>query len=62
MKSQKDDSNSDSEDEVNHYPDFLIEENDRLNELLDNHGDVLRKTNQEKMEYKSLLGEAKERR
>jgi hypothetical protein len=29
--------------------------------LLDNHDDVLRKTNKEKMEYRSLLGEAKEK-
>jgi hypothetical protein len=38
----------------------LIAENARLNDLLDNHDDVLRKTNKEKREYGSLLGEAKE--
>jgi predicted nucleic acid-binding Zn-ribbon protein len=29
--------------------------------LLDNHDDVLRKTNKEKREYRSFLGEAKEK-
>jgi hypothetical protein len=38
----------------------LIAENARLNDLLDNHDDVLRKTNKEKREYRSLLGEAKD--
>jgi hypothetical protein len=32
-----------------------------LNELLDNYDDVLRKTNKEKREYRSFLGEAKEK-
>jgi hypothetical protein len=31
------------------------------NDLLDNRDDVLRKTNKEKREYRSLLGEAKEK-
>jgi hypothetical protein len=39
----------------------LIAKNARLNDLLDNHDDVLRKTNKEKREYRSLLGEAKEK-
>jgi hypothetical protein len=39
----------------------LIAENARLNDLLDNHDDVLRKTNKEKREYRSLFGEAKEK-
>jgi peptidoglycan hydrolase CwlO-like protein len=39
----------------------LIAENARLNDLLDNRDDVLRKTNKEKMGYRSLLGEAKEK-
>jgi hypothetical protein len=39
----------------------LIAENARLNHLLDNRDDVLRKTNKEKREYRSLLGEAKEK-
>jgi hypothetical protein len=60
-KSNKDDSGSDSEEEVNNSPSFLIAENARLNDLLDNRDDVLRKTNKEKREYKSLLGEAKEK-
>jgi hypothetical protein len=60
-KSNKDDSGSDSEEEVNNDPSFLIAENARLNDLLDNRDDVLRKTNKEKMEYKSLLVEAKEK-
>jgi hypothetical protein len=60
-KSCKDDSGSDSEEEVNNDPSFLIEENDRLNDLLENCDDVLRKTNKEKREYKSLLREAKEK-
>jgi hypothetical protein len=38
----------------------LIAKNARLNDLLDNRDDVLRKTNKEKREYRSLLGEAKE--
>jgi hypothetical protein len=60
-KSNKDDSGSDSEEKVNNDPSFLIEENARLNDLLDNRDDVLRKTNKEKREYRSLLGEAKEK-
>jgi hypothetical protein len=60
-KSNKDDSGSDSEEEVNNSPSFLIAENARLNELLDNHDDVLRKTNNEKREYRPLLGEATEK-
>jgi hypothetical protein len=59
-KSNKDDSGSDSEEEVNNDPSFLIAENARLNDFLDNRDDVLRKTNKEKREYRSLLGEAKE--
>jgi hypothetical protein len=39
----------------------LIAENARLNDLLDNRYDVLRKTYKEKREYRSLLGEAKEK-
>jgi hypothetical protein len=53
-KSNKDDSGSDSEEEVNNEPSFLIAENARLN-------DLLRKTNKEKREYRYLLGEAKEK-
>jgi hypothetical protein len=60
-KSNKDDSGSNSEEEVNNDPSFLIAENARLSDLLDNHDDVLRKTNKEKREYRSLLGEAKEK-
>jgi hypothetical protein len=60
-KSNKDDSGSDSEEEVNNEPSFLIAENARLNDLLDNRDDVLRKTNKEKREYRSLLGETKEK-
>jgi hypothetical protein len=60
-KSNKDDSGSDSEEEVNNDPSFLIEDNARLNDLLDNRDDVLRKTNKEKREYRSLLGEANEK-
>jgi hypothetical protein len=39
----------------------LIAENARWNDFLDNHDDVLRKTNKEKREYSSLLGEVKEK-
>jgi hypothetical protein len=60
-KNKKDDSGSDSEKEINNDPSFLIAENARLNDLLDNHDDVLRKTNKEKREYRSLLGEDKEK-
>jgi hypothetical protein len=52
---------SNSEEEVNNDPSFLIAENARLNDLLDNRNDVLRKTNKETREYRSLLGEAKEK-
>jgi hypothetical protein len=60
-KSNKEDSGSDSEEEVNNNPSFLIVENARLNDLLDNRDDVLRKTKKEKREYRSLLCEAKEK-
>jgi hypothetical protein len=60
-KSNKDDSGSDSEEQVNNDQSFLIAENARLNDLLDNHDDVLRKTDKEKWEYRSLLGKAKEK-
>jgi hypothetical protein len=60
-KSNKDDFGSNSEEEVNNDPSFLIAENARLNDFLDNRDDVLRKTNKEKREYRSLLGEAKEK-
>jgi chromosome segregation ATPase len=60
-KSNKDDSGSDSEEEVNNDISFLIAENARFNDLIDNRDDVLRKTNKEKREYRSFLGEAKEK-
>jgi ABC-type transporter Mla subunit MlaD len=60
-KSNRDDSGSDSEKEVNNDPSILVAENARLSDLLDNRDDVLRKTNEEKREYRSLLGEAKEK-
>jgi hypothetical protein len=60
-KRNKDDSGSDSEKEVNNDPSFLIAENARLNDLLDNRDDVLGKTNKEKREYKCLFGDAKEK-
>jgi ABC-type transporter Mla subunit MlaD len=60
-KSNRDDSGSDSEEEVNNDPSILVAENARLNDLLDNRDDVLRKTNKEKREYRSLLGDAKEK-
>jgi hypothetical protein len=49
------------EEQQNNSPSFLIAENAKLNDLLDNRDDVLRKTNKEKREYRSLLGEAKEK-
>jgi hypothetical protein len=60
-KSNNDDSSSDSEEEVNNDPSFLLAENARLNDLLDNRDNVLRKTNKENREYRSLHGEAKEK-
>jgi hypothetical protein len=60
-KIQKDDSDSDSEDEVNNDRAFLITANARFNDLLGNRDDVLRKANKEKREYSSLLGEAQEK-
>jgi hypothetical protein len=54
----KDDSSSDSEEEVNNDPSFLITENARLNYFLNNGDDVLRKTNKEKREYRYFLREA----
>jgi hypothetical protein len=47
-KSNKDDLSSDSEEDVNNDPSFLIVENAKLNDLLDNRDDVLRNTNKEK--------------
>jgi hypothetical protein len=38
-KSNKDESNSNSEEEVNNDPSFLVVENARLNDLLDNSDD-----------------------
>jgi hypothetical protein len=58
-KSNKDD--SDSKEEVNNDPSFFVAGNARLNDLLDNRDDVLRKTNKEKREYRSLLRGAKEK-
>jgi flagellar biosynthesis chaperone FliJ len=60
-KSNKDDLDSDFEDEVNNDLSFLVAKNVRLNELLDNCDDELRKTNKEKREYRSLLVEAKKK-
>jgi hypothetical protein len=61
-KSNKDDLGSDSEEEVKNDPSFLMAEHYRLNDdLLDNSDDVLRNTNKEKWEYRSLLGEAKDK-
>jgi hypothetical protein len=60
-KSNKDDSGSDSKEELNNEPSFFIAENARLNDFLDNRDDVLRRTNKEKREYRSLLGEGKEK-
>jgi regulator of replication initiation timing len=56
-----DDSGSDYGEEEKNDPSFLIAENARLNDLHDNRDDVLRMTNKEKREYRSLLGEAKEK-
>jgi hypothetical protein len=60
-KRNNDDSGSDSEEKINNSPSFLIAENARLNDLLDNRDDLLRKSNKEKREYRSLLGEANEK-
>jgi hypothetical protein len=60
-KSGKDDLDSSSEHEVNYIPDFLFRENAKLDALLDNRDDVLRKTNKDKREYRTLLGEAKDK-
>jgi hypothetical protein len=60
-KSNTDDSDSNSEDEINNDPSFLVAENARLIDLLDNRDDVLRMTNKDKKEYRSLLGEAMEK-
>jgi regulator of replication initiation timing len=60
-KTNKDNSDSDSEVEVNNDPSLLVAENARLNDLLDNRVYVHRKTNKEKREYRSFLGEAKEK-
>jgi hypothetical protein len=57
-KSIKDDLGSNSEEEVTNSPSFLTAENARLNDFLDNRDDVLRKTNKEKREYRSLIGES----
>ena len=57
----KHDSDSDSEDEVMTDPISLRKEIARLEQLVDNRDDVLRKTNKEKREFRSLLGESKDR-
>jgi hypothetical protein len=54
-KSNKDNLDFDSVEEVNNDPSFLIVENARLNDFLDNHDGVLRKTSKENREYMSLL-------
>jgi hypothetical protein len=60
-KSNKDDLGSDSEEEVNNDPSFLIAENAWLSDFLDNRDDVLRRTNEEKREYRYFLRESKEK-
>ena len=58
---KKDDSDSDSECEVDDNSISLRREITRLEELVDNRDDVLRKTNKEMREFRSLLGESKEK-
>ena len=60
-KHKKDDSEYESECEVNDDPISLRREITRLEELVDNRDDVLRKTNKEKREFRSLLGKSKEK-
>lgn len=60
-KKKDDDSDSDSEHEVDSDPISLRKEIARLEEIIDNRDDVLKKTNREKREFRSLLGESKER-
>jgi polyribonucleotide nucleotidyltransferase len=60
-KSQKSDSNSDSEDEVRDELSFLHQENEELGKLLDNCDDMLRETKKMKEEHRSLHEDARNR-
>ena len=61
VMSEKDDSDSDSEDEVTDDLDSLHKENAKLNDLLDNRDDVLRDAKKQRKELRAVIEEAKDR-
>jgi hypothetical protein len=58
-KSHQSDSDSDSEDEVRDELPFLLEENERLGKLLDNHDDILREAKKMRKELRASLEDAR---
>jgi ElaB/YqjD/DUF883 family membrane-anchored ribosome-binding protein len=60
-KSHQSDSDSDSEDEVHDELPFLLEENERLGQLLDNRDDMLREAKKMRKELRASLEDARNR-
>jgi hypothetical protein len=60
-KSEKDDSDSDSRDEVRDELSFLRQENEELVALLDNHDHILREAKKVRKELRASLHDARER-
>jgi hypothetical protein len=60
-KSEKEDSDPDSEDEVNRDPDSLLAEITRLNGLIDNRDSVLRDAKKMRKELRAQLENASEK-
>jgi flagellar motility protein MotE (MotC chaperone) len=58
-ESHQSDSNSDSEDEVRDKLPFLLEENERLGQLLDNPNDMLREAQKMRKELRASLEDAR---
>jgi flagellar motility protein MotE (MotC chaperone) len=61
MKSQKDNSGSNSGDEVHDELSFLRQENEELGKLLDNHDDMLREAKKMRKELRASLEDARNR-
>jgi hypothetical protein len=60
-KSQKDDLDSDSEDEVHDEHFFLHQKNEELGKLLDNHDDMLREAKKTRKDLRASLEDARSR-
>jgi hypothetical protein len=60
-RSQKDDSDSDSEDEVCNELSSLHQVNEELVALLDNHDDILKEAEKMRKELRALLDDATEK-